>query len=214
MTKMDRWLSWGKTAFGPILLVFTFVVYLLTLARDAVVGEPARLIVQHTGLDPFPPLSHFLWGWLAQSVSILTGSYSILFLNFLSAVFGSLSIYFLYEIVVRMPHDRTAEEVESRFPAAPVQAISALVAALVLACGRAIGDTIVALTVSGNAPILPHAASDPLRTLTAHIALVLATDAHSEVYASLFGAGLLLQYYSGSRGLRLFRRAARSWNAS
>ena len=133
MTKMDRWLSWGKTAFGPILLVFTFVVYLLTLARDAVVGEPARLIVQHTGLDPFPPLSHFLWGWLAQSVSIFTGSYSILFLNFLSAVFGSLSIYFLYEIVVRMPHDRTAEEVESRFPAAPVQAISALVAALVLA---------------------------------------------------------------------------------
>ena len=30
----------------------------------------------------------------------------------------------------------------------------------------------------------------------------------------LFGAGLLLQYYSGSRGLRLFRRAARSGNAS
>jgi hypothetical protein len=30
----------------------------------------------------------------------------------------------------------------------------------------------------------------------------------------LFGAGLLLQHYSGSRGLRLFRRVGPSRNAS
>jgi phosphate transport system permease protein len=65
-------------------------------------------------------------------------------------------------------------------------------AALVLACGRAIGDTIIALMVSGNAPIVPQGPFDSLRTLTAHIALVLSTDSQSVAYASLFASGLLL----------------------
>jgi phosphate transport system permease protein len=65
-------------------------------------------------------------------------------------------------------------------------------AALVLACGRAIGDTIISLMVSGNAPIVPGGPLDSLRTLTAHIALVLATDSQSVAYASLFASGLLL----------------------
>lgn len=77
--------------------------------------------------------------------------------------------------------------------------------ALVLACGRAVGDTIIALMVSGNAPVVPGGPLDPLRTLTAHIALVLATDAQSVAYASLFASGLLLCLASVTLNLILLK---------
>jgi len=67
-----------------------------------------------------------------------------------------------------------------------------LVLAAVLGFGRAIGDTLVSLMLAGNAA--QHVTS-PLvsaRTLTAHIALVLATDSHSMAYQSVFASGLIL----------------------
>lgn len=67
-----------------------------------------------------------------------------------------------------------------------------LAAAAVLGFGRALGDTIISLMLAGNAPQLPHSLLDSIRTLTAHIALVVATDVHSAAYQSLFVAGLLL----------------------
>ncbi len=67
-----------------------------------------------------------------------------------------------------------------------------LIAAAVLGFGRAMGDTLISLMVAGNAPQIPHSLMDSVRTLTAHIALVLATDVHSSAYASLFGCGLIL----------------------
>ncbi len=67
-----------------------------------------------------------------------------------------------------------------------------VVRALVLAFGRALGDTMIALMVSGNAPIVPHSLLDPMRTLTAHIALALSTDASGTAYRSVFASALLL----------------------
>jgi len=58
--------------------------------------------------------------------------------------------------------------------------------------GRAVGDTLVSLMVAGNAAQVPHSLFDSVRTLTAHIALVLATDSHSMAYQSVFAAGLFL----------------------
>lgn len=72
------------------------------------------------------------------------------------------------------------------------QASRGLVAAAILGFGRALGDTIIALMVSGNAAQVPHSILDSIRTLTAHIALVVATDVHSAAYQSLFLAGLIL----------------------
>jgi phosphate transport system permease protein len=72
------------------------------------------------------------------------------------------------------------------------QASRGLVAAAVLGFGRALGDTIISLMLGGNAPQLPHSVLDSIRTLTAHIALVVATDVHSPAYHSLFLAGLIL----------------------
>ncbi len=65
-------------------------------------------------------------------------------------------------------------------------------AALVLGFGRAVGDTMIPLMLSGNAAQMPGSMLDSVRALTAHIALVVATDSHSLAYLSLFAAGLFL----------------------
>jgi phosphate transport system permease protein len=67
-----------------------------------------------------------------------------------------------------------------------------LVIAAVLGFGRAVGDTLVALMVAGNAPVVPRSLLDSIRTLTAHIALVVATDSQDRSYYSIFAAGLML----------------------
>jgi phosphate transport system permease protein len=72
------------------------------------------------------------------------------------------------------------------------QASRGLAAAAVLGFGRAVGDTLVALMVAGNAPQISTSPLDALRTLTAHIALVLATDSTSLAYGSVFASGLIL----------------------
>lgn len=64
--------------------------------------------------------------------------------------------------------------------------------ALALGFGRAIGDTIIPLMLAGNAPQLPNSLLDAIRTLTSHIALVVATDSQSTTYASLFVCGFIL----------------------
>lgn len=65
-------------------------------------------------------------------------------------------------------------------------------AAAALGFGRAVGDTLIPLMLAGNAAQPPASLFDSLRTLTAHIALVLATDSNSLVYNSLFASGLIL----------------------
>lgn len=67
-----------------------------------------------------------------------------------------------------------------------------LLAAAILGFGRAVGDTLIALMVSGNAAQIPDSAFGSIRTLTAHIALVVATDSQSTTYHSLFASGMIL----------------------
>lgn len=81
-----------------------------------------------------------------------------------------------------------------------------LAAALVLGFNRALGDTLIALMVAGNAPQWPGSPWDSVRSLTAHIALVLATDTFSPQYRSVAAAGLLLFLMAGASSL-LVRRA-------
>lgn len=67
-----------------------------------------------------------------------------------------------------------------------------LLAAAILGFGRAVGDTLIALMVAGNAAQIPDSAFASIRTLTAHIALVVSTDSQSTTYHSLFAAGMIL----------------------
>ena len=80
-----------------------------------------------------------------------------------------------------------------------------LLSAGVLGFGRAMGDTLIALMLSGNAPQIPHSPLDAIRTLTAHIALVVATDSQSIAYHSIFASGLILFSVTSAINLTLHR---------
>jgi len=67
-----------------------------------------------------------------------------------------------------------------------------LLVAGVFAFARALGDTMIALLLSGNAPQVPASPLDSFRTLTAHVALVHSTDTQAPAYVSIFAAGLIL----------------------
>ncbi|NLC24343.1 MAG: ABC transporter permease subunit [Oxalobacter sp.] len=80
-----------------------------------------------------------------------------------------------------------------------------LLMALALGFGRAVGDTMISLMLAGNAPQLPHSLLDSIRTLTAHIALVVSTDSQSMAYGSLFACGLMLFGVSVGVNVVLYR---------
>ena len=56
------------------------------------------------------------------------------------------------------------------------QSTQGIASGLILSMGRAVGDTLISLMVAGNAVAIPGSLLDPARTLTAHIALVIAAD--------------------------------------
>lgn len=84
-----------------------------------------------------------------------------------------------------------------------------LFAAAVLGFGRAVGDTLIALMVAGNAAQFPDSAFDSIRTLTAHIALVVATDSQSSLYHSLFASGVILFITTAAVNITLNRLRTR-----
>ncbi len=67
---------------------------------------------------------------------------------------------------------------------------------LVLALGRAAGDTMIALMIAGNAVLIPGSPLDSARSLTAHIALVIAADFQSLEFKTLFACGIVLYLFS------------------
>ena len=73
---------------------------------------------------------------------------------------------------------------------------SGLIAAIMLGVGRAIGETMTVLMVTGNSPVLPDLAVAyfrPVRTMTATIAAEMGETAHyEEHYYALFMLGLVL----------------------
>ena len=85
--------------------------------------------------------------------------------------------------------------------------------AAILGFGRALGDTLISLMLAGNAPQVLSSPWDSIRTLTAHIALVLATDSQSMAYRSVFAAGLLL-FLLMATGNLLVRLLDRSFGKS
>lgn len=67
---------------------------------------------------------------------------------------------------------------------------------VLLALGRAVGDTLIALMLAGNAVQVPTSALEPARTLTAHIALVMAADYESPEFRSIFTCGIVLYLFT------------------
>lgn len=82
-----------------------------------------------------------------------------------------------------------------------------LVTALLLGFGRAVGDTLIALMLAGNASQVPHQLNESLRALTAHMALVTANEVGGAAYDSLFAAGMILLLVNALVSLILQRLA-------
>lgn len=72
-------------------------------------------------------------------------------------------------------------------------AYSGIIAAVILGMGRAIGETMTVLMATGNALAMPHGFFDPVRTMTATIAIELGEVPYGTThYYSLFAVGALL----------------------
>jgi len=70
---------------------------------------------------------------------------------------------------------------------------SGITAAAILGIGRAIGETMAVLMVTGNAAVIPHSFLEPVRTIPATIAAELGESAHSGLhYKALFALGCIL----------------------
>ena len=67
---------------------------------------------------------------------------------------------------------------------------------LILGLGRALGDTLIALMIAGNAIHVPGSLLDSARTLTSHIALVIAADYDSLEFKSIFACGVTLYVFT------------------
>ena len=65
-----------------------------------------------------------------------------------------------------------------------------------LALGRALGDTLIALMIAGNAVQVPGSLFDSARTLTSHIALIFAADYESMEFKAIFACGMFLYLFS------------------
>ncbi|MDA8138712.1 MAG: phosphate ABC transporter permease subunit PstC [Desulfobacteraceae bacterium] len=87
------------------------------------------------------------------------------------------------------------------------QARRTLLAGVVLGLGRAMGDTLIALMLAGNSVATPQSILDPTRTLTAHIALIIAADFESPEFRTLFICALIL-YLMTTLAVAVMRRLA------
>jgi phosphate transport system permease protein len=76
------------------------------------------------------------------------------------------------------------------------QAWPTIIAGIIMGFGRAMGDTLISLMLAGNSIAVPHSVVDSGRTLTAHIALVIAADFASMEFKSIFACGLVLYGFS------------------
>ncbi|MCP3892555.1 MAG: ABC transporter permease subunit [Desulfobulbaceae bacterium] len=84
------------------------------------------------------------------------------------------------------------------------QAWPGIINGALLGFARAMGDTMVSLMLAGNSIAIPGGITDSARSLTAHIALVMAFDFDSMEFASIFVCGLFLSLLTA--GLMLISR--------
>lgn len=81
----------------------------------------------------------------------------------------------------------------------------AILGGAILALGRAVGDTLISLMLAGNSVAIPESIFESARTLTAHIALIIASDFESIEFKSIFLCGLTLYLFTTTLviGIRL-----------
>lgn len=76
------------------------------------------------------------------------------------------------------------------------QAYPSFLVGIVLGLGRAMGDTMISLMLAGNSVAMADSIAESGRTLTGHIALVIAADFSSMEFTTIFVCGLSLSLFT------------------
>lgn len=87
---------------GICVTLFVGLVFLLTLSTGAFPGESADLMVTYSGLEPKVAPAHTLWGTIVSAIASFDPGGMILRLNLFSLVVALISVWLLFDIVVRM----------------------------------------------------------------------------------------------------------------
>jgi len=167
------------TAIPTVVYGFLGVLYLVPLIRNwEGTGYSLLAAVAGLGLLLVPTMSLFF----LDTFRSLPGEYRLL-----NAALGGNRADYLFSVL--LPSLRRG-----------------VAAGAALGMGRALGDTMIALMLAGNAVRIPERLSDPVRTLTGHIALLFAGEFDSPAFRSVFFSGLLL--FGLALALLLLVRAA------
>jgi len=91
----------NRRKLGLLLVLLAACLYAPTLSRYADPGQPARLVVLYSGLDPFPPLTHPLWHGVVRLVAAMPFASLPFRLNLASMVCGLGAIWLFYLLMCR-----------------------------------------------------------------------------------------------------------------
>ncbi|WP_419660120.1 PstC1: phosphate-specific transport system, cytoplasmic membrane component [Desulfosarcina variabilis str. Montpellier] len=215
----DSWLpGQGQVGIAPM-IVGTLVIAGLALAFSFPVSLGCAALISGLGRGPLPALLHRLVRFMTGIPTVVYGFAGIFLLVpiirewagrgsglcvlsaalLLGVLIAPTMILFFVDAFAAVP--RSYLVAAKALGATAVQcfvhimipgAWRGLTSGVVLASGRAVGDTLIALMIAGNAAVLPESLMDPARTLTAHIALVVAADFDSLEFRTLFACGIVL----------------------
>lgn len=89
-----KWSTWVGVA--------AFVVYVTGITNAGFPGESSRMLVQHSGLGPFPPLVHPVWTALVRLVRWIPVSTLAFRMNLLSALCGAITVSIFFGLAARV----------------------------------------------------------------------------------------------------------------
>lgn len=163
----------------------------LSAAVDLLAGIPS-VIYGFWGLMVVVPLINDLWGGKGAGSSLLA-------VIFILALMVLPTVIRMTEVSLRaVPNEYKegalalgASKLQYIFKVQLRAASSGTLTGIILAIGRALGETMAVILVAGNTALLPQSITDPVRTLTANIAIEMgyASGVHQQ---ALFATGMIL----------------------
>ena len=191
----------GATLIGVVVGVSTAIVLVEVLpqkvakvfsaAIDLLAGIPS-VIYGFFGLMVIVPMLNTLFGGIGGGSSLLAAMLIL-------AVMLLPTVIRMTEVSLRaVPNEYKegalglgASKFQYIFKVQLGAAKSGIMAGIVLGIGRALGETMAVILVAGNSVIIPSSLMDPVRTLTANIAMEMgyATGIHQQ---ALFATGMVL----------------------
>lgn len=162
---------------------------ILKPCTELLAGIPS-IVYGFFGMVVVVPIIRNLFGGTGNSVLTVSIILGIMILPTIvgmsvSALKAVPDSYYEGAVALGATHERAVATVV--FPAAK----SGILASVILAVGRAIGETMAVIMIAGNSTIIPHSLMDSVRTLTGNIVIEM-SYAEGLHYDALIGTGVVL----------------------